>query len=135
MSEAIEEIYELYQSIIGVPFIGVYHGNWTLVQGSDTKVCSVVAMRFDPYEISPVLNAIVMQSHAHSVWKAITGPEGVPPTTEYWVWSEGHIKETIPFQKQTYKIIDVVCFADEVETRNRKYSGGVGLYLEICDAN
>lgn len=127
------QTYEDYLSIVGVAFVGVYHGNWTLQRNGKMEIYSVISLRFDPREISPVLLSIATSDHAHRVWKAMTGPNQDHPQSDYRLWTSTPLHNAKHGQCQTYKITGVSCFTDDITLCNCNYNGGIELYIEICD--
>lgn len=122
-----------YQSILGIHFTGIYSGNWTLERSGKTELYSVISLQFDPREISPVLMSIVTADHAHRIWTGMTGPRTEYPQSEYQLWSPAPIKDAKPGRKQTYRIMGVACFLDDVTLGNHTYNGGVELQIETCN--
>ena len=121
---------EDYQSIIGIEFTGVYTGNWTLERNGKKELYSVIALRFDPREISPVLLSIATSDHAHRIWTSMTGPRTGYPQSEYNLWTPAPVQNAKPDRKQTYRIMGVACFLDDVTLGNHTYKGGVELCIE-----
>lgn len=125
------QTYEDYLSIVGVVFMGVYSGKWTLERDGKIEIYSVINLRFDPREISPVLLSIATNDHTH--WKAMTGPDHTHPQSEYQLWTTSLLKEAIQGQCQNYTIMGVACFLDQITVRNVTYNGGVELDIQTCD--
>jgi hypothetical protein len=129
------DIYEMYESLLGVEFTGIYQGNWAMKQDGCTMILSVVSLAADPYGISHVLNNIVTTlDHApHRIWASLTGPDHSNMQGDYRLWSTSTLDNIKPRQKQSFKITKVTCFKGSITTNNQSFNGGVGLYIETCN--
>lgn len=126
--------YDLYQSLLGTSFVGVYKGAWpVMVEESDntvTKSYAVIAFRFDPHNISSTLSSIILQDPSQKIWKSITGPSEAHPHADYWLWAKFPIAGAVPSQRQMYTIIGMTCLAGTVRQQNNVYRSGIELTIE-----
>ena len=125
------QCYDLYQSLLGTSFIGVYKGNWPITLGGST-VCNyaVIAFRFDPHNISSTLSAMITQDPSQKIWKAVTGPSEMDPHSDYRLWVKCPINGAMLSQRQTFTIVGISCLSDTVRLSNREYRSGIELTVE-----
>ena len=128
------QTYDLYQSLLGTSFIGVYKGNWpvTVEQSANqiAKDYAVIAFRFDPHNISSTLSSMIMRDPLQNIWKAVTGPNETDPYTDYWLWAKYPIEGAVKLQRQTYTIVGVACLPGTVSQQRNVYRSGIELTVE-----